>query len=79
MTTDLRPTPTFVNGGVSWLHRRLGYPAPGPLAIGVFRAIERPAYDDLMAAQIEAARREEGEGELEALLHAGDTWTVGPA
>ncbi len=26
MTTDLRRTPTFVNGGVSWWHRSLGYP-----------------------------------------------------
>jgi len=58
---------------------RLGYPAPGPLAVGVLRAIERPVYDDLMAAQIEGARRDEGEGRLDALLHAGDTWTVEPA
>jgi hypothetical protein len=29
-----------------------------------------------MAAQIEAARREKGEGDLSALLHAGDTWQI---
>jgi glycine/D-amino acid oxidase-like deaminating enzyme len=30
VTTDLRPTPTFVNGGVSWWHRSLGYPDRRP-------------------------------------------------
>lgn len=30
MTTDLRTTPRFVNGGVSWWHRSLGYPARRP-------------------------------------------------
>ena len=55
---------------------RLGYPQPGPLPIGVLRSVERPVYDELMAAQIEAARREKGEGDLSALLHAGDTWQI---
>jgi 2-oxoglutarate/2-oxoacid ferredoxin oxidoreductase subunit beta len=63
------PTTAFALG-------RLGHGRPGPLPIGVFRAVERPVYDDLMAAQIEGARRERGEGDLEALLHAGDTWQI---
>lgn len=53
---------------------RLGYPNPGPLPIGVLRDVERPVYDDLMAAQIEDAKRATGDGDLAALLHAGDTW-----
>ena len=55
---------------------RLGYPLPGPLPVGVFRDVERPVYDELMAGQLEAARREKGDGDLEALLHAGDTWQI---
>ncbi len=55
---------------------RLGYPLPGPLPIGVLRSVARPVYDDLMAAQIDDARREKGEGDLSALLHAGDTWQI---
>ncbi len=43
--------------------------------IGVFRSVERPAYDDLMAAQITAARSD-GEGDLAALLAGNDTWEV---
>ena len=42
----------------------------------VFRAVEQPAYDDLMAEQIAAAREAKGEGDLAALLHAGDTWEI---
>jgi 2-oxoglutarate ferredoxin oxidoreductase subunit beta len=56
---------------------RLGYPLPGPLPIGVLRDVDRPVYDELMAGQLEEARREKGEGDLEALLHAGDTWQIG--
>ena len=29
-----------------------------------------------MSEQLAEAREERGEGELEALLHSGDTWTV---
>jgi 2-oxoglutarate ferredoxin oxidoreductase subunit beta len=44
--------------------------------IGVFRSVERPSYDELMAAQIETARAS-GEGDLAALLAGHDTWEVG--
>jgi len=29
-----------------------------------------------MSDQLEAARETSGDGQLEALLHSGDTWTV---
>jgi 2-oxoglutarate ferredoxin oxidoreductase subunit beta len=47
----------------------------GATPIGVFRDVERGVYDELMAEQLRTAR-EQKEGELEALLHAGDTWTL---
>jgi 2-oxoglutarate/2-oxoacid ferredoxin oxidoreductase subunit beta len=43
--------------------------------IGVFRSVDRPSYDTLMANQIEAARAT-GEGDLAALLAGNDTWEV---
>jgi 2-oxoglutarate ferredoxin oxidoreductase subunit beta len=46
-------------------------------AIGVFRDVEAPVYDELMAGQLESAAAEKGEGDLEALLRAGETWAVG--
>ena len=30
-----------------------------------------------MGEQLERAREEQGDGDLAALLHAGDTWTIG--
>ena len=48
----------------------------GPTPIGVFRAIERPVYGQAIDDQIAAARDQLGEGDLEALLHSGDSWTV---
>ncbi len=46
------------------------------MPLGVFRSVEREVYDDLMSEQLEAAREQRGEGDLAALLHSGDTWTV---
>jgi 2-oxoglutarate/2-oxoacid ferredoxin oxidoreductase subunit beta len=43
--------------------------------IGIFRDVVRPVYDDLMAEQLDSAR-ERQEGDLAALLQAGDTWTI---
>ena len=55
---------------------RLSHTPHGPTPLGVFRDVERPVYDALMAEQIESTRQELGEGELGKLLHAGDTWQV---
>jgi 2-oxoglutarate/2-oxoacid ferredoxin oxidoreductase subunit beta len=55
---------------------RLSHTPHGPTPIGIFRDVERPVYDALMAEQIETTRRELGEGELGKLLHAGDTWAI---
>lgn len=52
---------------------------PGTLArspIGVFRRVERPAYGDLMSAQLDEAAQKQGEGDLQALLRGNDAWTV---
>jgi 2-oxoglutarate ferredoxin oxidoreductase subunit beta len=48
------------------------YPEP----VGVFRAVERPSYDELVNKQIDAAREKLGEGDVEKLLNSGDTWVV---
>jgi 2-oxoglutarate/2-oxoacid ferredoxin oxidoreductase subunit beta len=45
--------------------------------IGVFRQVQRASYDELMSAQIEAAREQQGDGDLAALLAGSDTWQVG--
>jgi 2-oxoglutarate ferredoxin oxidoreductase subunit beta len=44
--------------------------------VGVFRQVEQPSYDQLMAEQIEAAKQRSGSGDLAALLAGSDTWEV---
>ncbi|MFE9097929.1 2-oxoacid:ferredoxin oxidoreductase subunit beta, partial [Streptomyces sp. NPDC007264] len=44
--------------------------------IGVFRDVERPVYDTLMADQLDTAIEHNGKGDLAALLTGNDTWTV---
>jgi 2-oxoglutarate ferredoxin oxidoreductase subunit beta len=43
--------------------------------MGVFRSVQRPTYDRMMADQLEDARAQ-GPADLGALLAGGDTWTV---
>jgi len=53
---------------------RLAERPTGPTPIGVFRAVERPPHG--AAAVRNADRAVADAAALEALLHAGDTWTV---
>ncbi|MCU1492742.1 MAG: putative 2-oxoglutarate--ferredoxin oxidoreductase beta subunit [Acidimicrobiaceae bacterium] len=47
-----------------------------PTPIGVFRAVERPDYSTLVDQQIDEVRARKGDGDLDALLRSGTTWTV---
>jgi 2-oxoglutarate ferredoxin oxidoreductase subunit beta len=47
-----------------------------PIPLGVFRAVELPAYHERNAEQAAAAREAKGRGNLTALLNSGDTWTI---
>ena len=47
-----------------------------PVPVGVFRNISKPTYDELMAGQIQKSIEIAGQGSLEKLLNAGDTWVV---
>ncbi len=47
-----------------------------PQPVGIFRAVERQTYEDLMIGQIDAAVAKAGPGSLEKLINSGDTWVV---
>ncbi|MFH1570580.1 MAG: 2-oxoacid:ferredoxin oxidoreductase subunit beta [Gemmatimonadota bacterium] len=47
-----------------------------PLPFGILRAVERPAYTDLLQQQMDQARAQRGPGDLAALYAGGDTWEV---
>jgi 2-oxoglutarate ferredoxin oxidoreductase subunit beta len=46
--------------------------------IGVFRNVDRPTYDGLVRAQVDAAmsKVDDPNAELTKLLNSGDTWTI---
>jgi 2-oxoglutarate/2-oxoacid ferredoxin oxidoreductase subunit beta len=48
----------------------------GPTPVGIFRDVERPTYGEIMGRELEEAREQVTDGDLEALLHAGGTWKV---
>mgnify|MGYP004269544089 CR=1 FL=1 len=52
--------------------RHPDYPEP----IGVFRAVDRPKYDEEVNKQIETARAKKGHGDLKELFQSSDIWTV---
>ena len=52
---------------------------PGPTPLGVLRRVEQEPFEAAMVEQIQNEIDAKGPGSLEDLIHAGDTWTVGPA
>jgi len=47
-----------------------------PQPVGIFRAVERPSYEQMLVDQIETAISKSGPGSLEKLIYSGDMWTV---
>lgn len=47
-----------------------------PEPIGVFRAVDRPMYDERLNSQVDEARTKQGPGDLRALFESGDCWDV---
>jgi len=61
--------------GLAFLLSQIGQPE-FPTPVGVFRAMNRPTYEQMMVDQVKLAKERLGEGNLENLLTRGDTWTV---
>jgi len=68
--------PGHTEPSVAFALSRLTWDTVGAVPMGVFRDVERPVYDEGVAEQIRVAKETQGEGELAALLHTGDTWTI---
>jgi 2-oxoglutarate ferredoxin oxidoreductase subunit beta len=47
-----------------------------PVPLGVFRAIQRPSFDEMMTHQVTTAKETKGKGDIMDLLHSGETWEV---
>ena len=71
----LRHNETQEDPSLAYLLSRMHYPDfPEPL--GVFRAVPRPSYEELVLGQVHEATRTGGEGRLEELFSEGETWVV---
>lgn len=64
------PEPTL-----AYLLSRMRHP-DFPEPIGVLRDIDAPRYEELLTQQITQAKSSRGEGSLQDLFNAGETWTV---
>jgi len=60
---------------LAYLLSRMVYPQ-FPECMGIFRAVQRPTYEDLLFKQIEDVQRAKGPGKLEDLFASDDTWVV---
>jgi 2-oxoglutarate ferredoxin oxidoreductase subunit beta len=60
---------------LAFLLSRLG-PPHLPTPVGILRSVEHPVLDQSMHAQVQDVIARKGPGDLDTLLHSGDTWTV---
>jgi 2-oxoglutarate ferredoxin oxidoreductase subunit beta len=67
---------THAEPSLAFALSRVTQASHGGTPVGIFRNIDRLAYDDLMAEQLAAAEEKKGKGDLAELLHAGETWVV---
>jgi len=47
-----------------------------PVPIGIFRALEKPTYEEMLHGQVAKAKQTQGEGDLRKLLFDTETWRV---
>ena len=47
-----------------------------PVPVGVIREVEKACYEDMLQDQVNHAIETNGPGDLNTLLHSGDTWEV---
>jgi 2-oxoglutarate ferredoxin oxidoreductase subunit beta len=55
---------------------QLSHGPEGQVPIGVFRDVEAPVWGQELIRELAAAREDAGVAELDAVLRAGDTWSV---
>lgn len=68
--------PSEPSGALAYALSRMTYPDL-PVAIGIFRQVERTTYEAGMEAQVRFAKEKKGEGDLLNLYLASDIWKVG--
>jgi len=59
----------------AYLLTQMEYPET-PVPFGVFRAVEKSTYEEMLEAQIAEVTKTKGKGDLKKLIHGPNTWTV---
>jgi 2-oxoglutarate ferredoxin oxidoreductase subunit beta len=59
----------------SYMLSRLTFPE-FPVPVGVFRAVEKPTYEQSLEKQIKEVKAKKGSGSLQDLIYSGPTWTI---
>ncbi|RIK69193.1 MAG: 2-oxoacid:ferredoxin oxidoreductase subunit beta [Planctomycetota bacterium] len=60
---------------LAFMLSRMRYPEfPEPM--GVFREVEAPIFEDMVEKQMREVTEKKGKGDLDSLLHSGETWVV---
>jgi len=67
---------TVDNPAYAFMLSRLDYP-DFPVPMGVLRSVQRPAYEALVSDQSKKAQDARSGADIDKLLRAGDTWTIG--
>ena len=47
-----------------------------PVPVGIFRDVEEPSYEELVASKHEVVKSKKGKGDWHRLTHSGDYWVV---
>ena len=60
---------------LAYMLARMEYP-DYPVPVGIFREVQKPTYEEMLSEQIRSAIAKNGPGDLEKLIHSGDTWVI---
>ncbi len=60
----------------AFLLSRLPGPPTSPIPLGIFREVELPTFEECIQAQVREATERLGPGDIEKLIHSGETWVV---
>jgi 2-oxoglutarate ferredoxin oxidoreductase subunit beta len=68
--------PTIQTAGPAFLLSEMDHEPGKPRAIGVFRDVQAPVFDQAVNAQVRSAIEKRGRGKFEDLVYAGEMWDV---
>ena len=65
------------NPSIAFSLSRLSHGPYGPTPLGIFRKVQRDSFTEEVHGQIENAKEQKGEGDVDKLIRSLGTWDVG--